>query len=96
MAALFGPNGLTPFAQDRTRYPENMFVSCEMVDWLVVNVNDIDDKTAAIAFCQQLLDEKRIMHISGMVSFIIVYIRENFPSPLLPLLLSPPLPYLPV
>jgi hypothetical protein len=63
-SAVTSPSGLTAFLRDH-RYPEHMLVSCELVDWLIAHVREIDGVDAAVAFCQQMLDEKRIQHISG-------------------------------
>uniref|UniRef100_A0A914WR81 GPN-loop GTPase 3 n=1 Tax=Plectus sambesii TaxID=2011161 RepID=A0A914WR81_9BILA len=71
-AALASPTGLMAFVRDN-RYPEYMFVSFELVDWLIANVGEIDAIGAAMAFCQQMIDEKRIVHISGEPTHPFIY-----------------------
>lgn len=74
-----GLNFLSLSSSNRTT--EKLFVSAEFVHWLIVYVPEIDTTLAAIEYCQRLLDEGKIRHVSGEQKFIYGFYIYYFVTP---------------
>jgi hypothetical protein len=46
-----------------SRYPEHMFVACELIQWLRTNVGDLKEAEAAMNFANLMLRDRRIRRL---------------------------------